>query len=70
MEKELVDWIMIEDRAGTAPGVARLREMAEEMLRAAGKTGDDAILGEKWHSNFIERHENIKVCYARKVEAN
>jgi Tc5 transposase DNA-binding domain len=70
LEKELVEWIILEDRAGNAPGYARVRAMAEEMLAAVGRTGNDAILGEKWHINFIHRHDTqIGAVFARKVDA-
>jgi hypothetical protein len=70
LEKELVEWIILEDRAGNAPGYARVRAMAEEMLEAVGKKGEDAILGNKWHTNFISRHDTqIGAVFARKVDA-
>jgi hypothetical protein len=70
LEIELVEWVILEDRAGNAPGYARLRAMAEEMLAAVGKVGEDTILGNKWHINFINRyHTQIGAVFARKVEA-
>ncbi len=47
MEDVLIQWILAEDRAGQAPGYARTRAMTEEMLEAVGKSGEDAILGDK-----------------------
>ena len=53
MELELTEWIILENRAGNAPGLVCLRCMAEEMLAAAGNVGNDVIIGEKWHLYFI-----------------
>ena len=70
LEKELVEWIILENRAGNAPGYARVRAIAEEMLIAVGKIGEDTILGNKWHINFINRHyTQIGAVFARKVKA-
>ena len=44
--------------------------MTEEMLAAVGVTGSDAILSEKWHINFINRHDTqIGAVFARKVDS-
>ena len=65
-----MEWIILEDRAGNTPGYARARVIAEEMLAAVGVTGSDAILGEKWHINFINRHDTqIGAVFARKVDS-
>ena len=68
MEKDLMDQIMMEDQTDCAPGYPRLRAIAEGMLIAAGKTGQNAILGEKQHLNFTEHHENVRAAYARKID--
>ena len=66
METMLVQWILAEDRAGQAPGYARTRAMAEEMLQVAGLP---AGLGENWHKRFNARHPEIKAVNSRHVEA-
>jgi len=67
MENLLIQWILIEDRAGQAPNYARMRAFAEEMLAAAGLPSG---LGENWHKRFNKRHEEIKAVNARHVEAD
>ena len=69
IEAELVEWIILEDRAGNAPGLARLCCITEEMLVAAGKTGSDLILGKKWHQNFIKYYNQIRAIFIYKVES-
>ena len=65
IEKELVNWILLEDRAGNAPTYARIRSMAADILEANRQTRE---LGECWHTNFISRHNEIKASFARKVD--
>lgn len=65
MEKELVQWILFEDRAGNAPTYARVRSMTADILEANGQARE---LGECWHTNFISRHDEIKASFARKVD--
>jgi Tc5 transposase DNA-binding domain len=67
LEEELVQWILAEDRAGQAPGYARTRTMAEEMLEAAGLP---STVGENWHYAFRSRHPEIRAADARHVEAS
>ena len=43
--------------------------MTVEMLAAAAKIGNDAIVGEKWHLYFIQRHKRISSVYSRKIDA-
>jgi hypothetical protein len=66
LEEELVQWILAEDRAGQAPGYARTRTMAEEMLDAAGLP---SYIGENWHKRFHKRYPEILAVDARHVEA-
>ncbi len=66
MEAILVQWILAEDRAGQAPGYARTRAMAEEMLEACGLPSG---LGENWHKRFNTRHPEIKAVNSRHVDA-
>jgi Tc5 transposase DNA-binding domain len=65
MERELVQWILFEDRAGNAPTYARVRLMAADILEASGQARE---LGECWHTSFISRHDEIKASFARKVD--
>ena len=53
LEKELIKWIILKDRAENVSGYARVRVIAEEMLEAIGKKSEDVILDNKWHTNFI-----------------
>ena len=67
MEDILIEWIKAEDACGNAPGYARTRSMAEDMLRFAGLPAD---LGENWHKHFAKRHPDIKAVHARQTEAD
>ena len=65
-EERIVEWILLEDRAGHAPLYARLRSVAMDILESRDASRD---LGLTWHNQFIARHPSIKVAFARKVEA-
>jgi hypothetical protein len=65
-EKLLVDWIILEDRAGQAPTYARIRSIAMDIRES---TGRDRYLGLTWHTQFIGRHKEVRTCFARKVES-
>jgi len=66
-EKRIVEWILLEDRAGQAPSYARLRSFAMDILESRHASRD---LGLTWHNQFIGRHPDIKATFARKVEAS
>jgi Tc5 transposase DNA-binding domain len=68
IEKNLVEWILAEDRAGLPPTYVRIRIMVKSILDVQGdKTG----LGEKWHYNFVKRYsDQIKIASQRAIDAD
>ena len=65
-ENELVQWILSEELAGTAVSYARLRDIAEGMLK---HRQPDQFLGQNGLNGFKNRHPEIIAILQRRIEA-
>ena len=65
-EDFLVEWILEEDARACPPSHARVREMANRILRM---NGDDRPIGKHWIYYFIKRQPRIALVVGRKLEA-
>jgi hypothetical protein len=64
-EDFLVDWILDEDARACPPSHARVREMANRILRM---NGDSQPIGKLWISHFIKRQPRVASVIGRKLE--
>ena len=64
-EESLLQWILSLDRRGAAPQHATVREMANILLVARGKTPIQTV-GEKWVRNFVNRHKELQTRFSRR----
>ena len=64
-EDFLVDWILDEDSRACPPSHARVREMANRILRM---NGDTQPVGKLWISHFVRRQPRIASIVGRKLE--
>ena len=64
-EDFLVDWILDEDTRACPLSHARVREMANRILRM---NGDTQLVGKLWLSHFVRRQPRIASIVGRKLE--
>lgn len=64
-EDFLAEWIIEQDSQGFPPTHIRAREMAERILKIHG---DATPLGNKWISQFKQRHPEISACIGWKID--
>ncbi|KAJ5279887.1 hypothetical protein N7478_005259 [Penicillium angulare] len=63
-EDSLVEWIISMDTRGAAPRPATVREMANILLAVRGSYPPPTV-GKNWPSSFINRREEIRLCFSR-----
>ena len=56
-ERFLVEWCLSEEAAGRPPSKARIKRMAEMVLKEAG---DFRPLGYRWLDRFLQRHTRVR----------
>ncbi|KAK8036740.1 hypothetical protein PG994_015237 [Apiospora phragmitis] len=67
LEAQLTHWAIGQARLGFAPALVKFRSMAQRMLNASGTSHQ---LGQRWHTRFLARNEDIKTTRSRIINYN
>jgi hypothetical protein len=67
-EATLIRWLLSMDNRGFGLHLPELREMAYVLLSERGDTPLPNIIGKNWASNFIKRHNELKMRFTRKYD--
>lgn len=65
-EKQLADWILVQESLGTSPTHRQIREIGESLLDIRGS---DSSLGKRWVQNFLSRNPEIKTKRQFKIDS-
>ncbi|KAJ3466488.1 hypothetical protein MRS44_004052 [Fusarium solani] len=66
LEKELCDWLRVQDALGTPLTHFQIRQLVQRVLLVQG---DSRPLGKHWIDRFIARNQRIKTLRAVRIEA-